>query len=74
MSTIRVKKSTEKPESKEILADAVVKISAALNDLNASGINEDAIIILIQHKTRIPQKQIKEVFKAMRQLKAWYCN
>lgn len=74
MTTIKVKKSDEKPESKEILAAAIVRISESMEKLLASGINTKAIIVLIHHETKIPQKDIKAVLDAMNRLKGWYCR
>lgn len=74
MATVRLKKSEENPESKEILAAAITRISESMVKLLASGVNEKAIIILINHDTKIPKQDIKAVFSAMARLKGWYCR
>lgn len=71
MSRVKVTKS-DPPESKEILAEAVVRIGSAMKELTASGINEDAIVVLIHDKTKIGKRVILDVFRAMRQLEGWY--
>ncbi len=71
---VRVKKSEENPETTEILAEAVTRISTALTELKASGLNEAAIIILVQARTKLPRRDIKDVFDALRRLKGWYCR
>lgn len=47
---VRVKKS-EPPESTEIMAEAIVKISRGFQRLMDGGLTEEAIVVLIQHKT-----------------------
>lgn len=70
---VKVKKS-EPPESKEILAEAIVRIGSAMEALSRSGLNEDAIVVLVHHSTKISKKQINTVFAALRQLQGWYCR
>lgn len=57
---IKVKKS-DPPESKEVLALAVLKISDAMRHLLSSGLNRKAIIILIQAETRLSRRDIATV-------------
>lgn len=73
MPNVSVKKG-DPPETKEILAEAIVRISDALVALQASGVNERAIIILVQADTGLAQHVIRSVFSALRQLKARYCR
>lgn len=70
---VKVKKS-DPPESTEILAEAITRISAGLTKLQDSGLNQEAIIVLIQHKTKLPKRDIQNVLWAQRQLAAWYCR
>lgn len=70
---VKVKKS-DPPESKEILAEAIVNIGSAFKKLQASGLNKKAIIILIQAETKLPQRDIKLVLDALPQLERWYCR
>ena len=70
---VKVKKS-EPPESKEILAEAIVNIGNAAKKLQASGINKRAIIILLQAETKLPQGTIRLVLDALPQLERWYCR
>ena len=72
--TIRVKKSEVKPESTEILAEAIVRISESMEKLLASGVNMNAILILVSHDTKIGKSTIKKVFDSMKRLKGWYCR
>jgi hypothetical protein len=71
--TIRVKKS-DPPESTEILADSIVRISEALDRLSASGLNRNAIVILIQARTKLAKRDIEAVLDAQKRLAGWYCK
>lgn len=70
---ISVKKS-DPPESKEILAEAIVRIGASMKKLGDSGINETGIIALVHDHTKQPKKTIKLVLNSLRQLEGWYCR
>jgi hypothetical protein len=70
---ITVKKSTP-PESKEILAEAITRISESLTKLSASGLNRDAIIILLHDHTKIAKRDIKIILESLSRLRGWYCH
>lgn len=70
---IKVKKS-DPPESKEVLAESIVNIGKACEKLHNSGLNEEAIIILLHDKTRIGKKDIKTILDGLRRLESWYCR
>ena len=53
MTNIKVVKNEDKPETTEILAEAIVRIGSAMKQLENSGLNEHAIRVLIQHETKI---------------------
>ncbi len=84
MGKIRIIKNKEEPESTPVLADAILKISEALEKLSKSDLNERAIIvlaidacanvILVNYGTkRKPRYQeVKAIIDALKQLKAWY--
>lgn len=71
---VKVIKNEVKPESAEILAEAIVSIGNAMDKLSASGLNENAIIILIQAETKLSRVNIAKVLRALKQLRAWYCK
>jgi hypothetical protein len=73
MANVHVTKS-DPPESKEILAAAIVRISAALTKLSSSGMNEAGIVALIHDGTGLSKRDIKTVLDAQKQLAAWYCK
>ena len=70
---IRVKKS-DPPESTEILADSIVRISESLEKLSKSGLNHKAIVILIQASTKLAKRDIEAVLDAQKRLAGWYCR
>ena len=72
--TIKIKKSESKPESKEILAEAIVRIGQALKNLDKNGLNRHAIEVLIQYETKISFRDIKDVLNALGRLEGWYCR
>jgi len=74
MSTnIKVKKS-EKPESTEILAAAIVSIGNAADKLLASGLNTKAVIMLLHYETKVSQRDIKLILDSLKRLESWYCK
>jgi hypothetical protein len=74
MSKIKVTQPVEKPVAKEILAEAIVKIGAAADALRCSGLNEDAIVVLLAAKTGVGKPDVRTVLSGLRQLRAWYCR
>lgn len=73
MANVKVKKS-DPPESKEILAEAIVRIGEAFEKLQENGLNRKAIIILIQAETKLPRHTIATVLDALPRLRGWYCR
>ena len=71
---IKVVKNSEKPESKEILAEAIVRIGKSMEDLTKSGLNERAIVVLINAETKIGLGDIRTVLGALKKLRGWYCR
>ena len=74
MVNIKVKKNVEKPESTEILAEAIIRISEAFEKLKASGLNENAIVALIYDSANVSKRDIRLVLESLRKLKGWYCR
>lgn len=71
---VKVKKSEPAPESKEILAEAIVRIGEAFDTLQRNGLNKRAIMVLIQAETRLPMRDIQTVLDALPRLRGWYCR
>lgn len=74
MSQVRVVKNPDQPESKEILAEAIVRIGEAFEKLKQGGLNQKAIIILICAETKLAQRDVKTVLDALPRLRGWYCR
>lgn len=72
--SIRIKKNEEKPESTEILAEAIIRIGDGMDKLSKSGLNKKAIIALIQDQTKLGKNDIETVIDALQRLKGWYCR
>jgi len=72
-ASIKVVKS-DPPETKQVLAEAVTRISEGFAALEKSGLNRKAIIILIQAETKLPLRDIRLVLDALPRLKGWYCR
>lgn len=74
MNTPKVKKTPEQPESDEILASAIVKISKSMKDLSDSGLNMKAIVALIHDDTKIAKRTICFVINSLSVLSKRYCK
>jgi len=83
MAKIKVIKNKEKPESTQVLAEAIIKISNAIDKLSKeSGLSEEALVVLIQdnceyishgYNRKKPTKaEVRIVLKSMKTLKGWY--
>lgn len=65
----------EKKIPKTVLAESIVKIGKAMEDLKGSGLNEEAIVVLLHNKLQyVGKPAIRLVFQGMRQLEGWYCK
>ena len=73
MANVKIVKS-DPPETKEILADAIIRISDGFTALQKSGLNMRAIILLIKDQTNLPMRDIELVLKTLPRLKGWYCR
>lgn len=65
---------SDPPETTEILAEAVTRISAAFEELQKSGLNRRAIVVLIQAETKLGKGTIETVLDALPRLRGWYCR
>lgn len=74
MARVTVKKNDQQPESKEILAEAIIRIGESLNTLQKNGLNRKAIEILIHAQTKVAMRDIRTVLDALPRLRGWYCR
>lgn len=62
----------QKPVGRIVLAQSIVAINKAATELASSGLNRKAIVILIQHKTKISVAGINDVLNALDSLQRDY--
>lgn len=75
MPSIKIKKDEAQPESVELLAQSIVKISNGFEQLLKLSLTEAAYIVLLQNmigNAKISKQQIKLVLNNLPRLKAWY--
>lgn len=71
---VRVIKSETNPETTEILAEAIVRIGKGLADLQKSGLNQKAIVLLLHDATKVGKPDIRKILDALPRLAGWYCR
>jgi len=71
---IRVEQDAEKVVSTPVLAQSIVDISESLSKLRALGLNQRAIVVLIQNGTNLSKRDIRAVLDSMDQFRGWYCK
>ncbi len=75
MKKINVVQPPDKPEvPKDILAEAIVKIADAAERLASSGLNEDAIVVLLVARTHVNKSDVRTVLTGLRDLRRTYCR
>jgi hypothetical protein len=65
---------TDPPVEKEVLADAIVRVSEGVAALNKSGLNQRAVVVLLHDYTGLPMTAIRRVLNALPELKGMYCK
>lgn len=60
--------------TKKVLAKTIAEMSDALNVIQLSGLNERAIIVLLEDATKVSKRTIKKVLDGIHQLRADYTN
>ena len=79
-TSLDVVNDPDKPVHRQILSEAIVRISAAMKMLIGSGLNRRAIVVLVHDAIatdsrgrKIGLMQIGEVFDALEELEDRYC-
>jgi len=62
----------EPPIEKRVLADAIVAVSKAMTDLQKSGLNREAIVVLVCNDTKLSRRDVNSVLDALRVLRSRY--
>ena len=70
---MKIINNEENPVEKEVLAEAIVRISEGVNALSKSGINKKGIIALVHDRTKQKKGDIGIVIDALAELKSLYC-
>lgn len=73
-SKVKITQDEDNPIPKDVLADAICKLSDSANALLLSGLNEKAVVALLQDATHIPKKKIQTVLNALGQLRQDYTH
>lgn len=60
------------PVAPSVLAQAIVDLAAAAKRLSTSKLNQKAVVILLNHSTGVPQRDIKYVLAGIEQLQKDY--
>jgi hypothetical protein len=71
---IKIEQDPEKPVEKSILAQEILKISRAVQSLQASGLNRKAIVVLLAHSTHFGHGDVKIFLEALADLERDYCR
>lgn len=66
--------SEGEPVPKEVLATTIIKASEAMVALHKSGLNREAIVVLLSDKTKISKGWIREILDGLENLKKDYCR
>ena len=69
-----VKQDEEKPIATEIIAKAIVDISAATNKMLAAGLKQETIVILVSSRSGISKKNVNIVINCLSSLREIYCT
>lgn len=75
MSNIKIIKNEENPESKELLAESVIKVAEGFEKMLKSPLKNRALEVLLHDaigQAKISRTQIRMVLEALPRLKAWY--
>lgn len=74
-SEVRVQQDEEKPVPQNILAQAIVDISASMKKLTANGgLNYEAVVALVHDDTKIGKPAIRTVLHSIDTLAKRYCR
>ena len=72
---IKVKKDELNPETPEVLAASIIKISTALEKLVSDELNPDALVALIKYMpgmAQTPTGDIRLVLRKLKELRGYY--
>lgn len=71
-SNIKIIKDDLNPETPELLADSIVKISDMADKFFSTQLNKKCIVLLLHDITRLPRRDIEMVLDNLPKLKSYY--
>lgn len=71
---LSVTQNPDAPVEKNILAQAIVDIAGAAKKLQQSGINKDAIVILVSVRSGYPRTAVRDVIDSLAVLERDFCR
>lgn len=71
---VNITQDADEPISKDVLAKSICDLSDSLNKILLSGLNEKAIVVLLQDSTKCSKRTIKRVIDSIGQLRADYTH
>lgn len=72
--SVNIVQDEEAPIPKDMLAAAICKLSDCVNKLLLSGLNEDAVIVLLKDSTGLSKRNIQLVLNSLSQLRTDYTH
>lgn len=69
---VAVKQNEKEPVAVEVLATSIVDISKAAKSLLSSRLKFDALVMLISHASKVPQKHVRAVLDGIYSLEETY--
>lgn len=73
-TTVKPPNTPTKPIEEEKLVDCIRKISRGFESLSKSGLNQHAIVVLLQDQTKLGRGHITNVLTGLRNLERVYCK
>jgi len=72
---VAIVQDPEAPIEQPVLAAAIIRLSQAAQKLaRESGLTQRAVVILLQHSTKLSQRDIRVVLDGIEQLQRDYCK
>lgn len=71
---VNVVQDEDNPIPKDVLADAICKLSDNTNKLLLSGLNEEAIVVLLVDSVKLSKSKVRMVLRALGDLRSRYTH
>lgn len=70
--TANIVQDVAQPVERDVLAQAIVKMSNAAQALAKSGLNRKALVVLVSHHAKLPARDVSLVLDSLESLTAAY--